>query len=191
MAAFTVKKMRIVVLSGMLLASGAVLAQKRQEPAYMAPVRKAEIVRLEAKRVEAEIEVLEREVKGYNKSIRKNEKVQDKMEDKTMRLKYKVVKQLSKMDTTVPHTTTYTEWKLIKAEKEQNHAATQIAKAEQKRQEKILVLGDKTKELQETRSKLSHFTAEDNPERPARRNKHKQKDKLPKDYKETETKPRG
>ena len=102
---------------------------------------------LEAGRIQAEINNAEKEVKVYSKEIKQNKRLQNRMKDKEGRLKYRVARQLAKMDTTSGHKRTYTEWQLVKTRKSLDQANLHIAKAEQAREEKILLLADKTKEF--------------------------------------------
>ncbi len=184
MAILFVKRMKMTLLAGLMLVSVASYGQE-----YMDALHRLEAVTLDVRRVEAEIEVLEREVAVYDKDIRKNEHLQEKMKDKEHRLKYKVMSELSKMDTTVPHKMTYKEWQLEKAERERAHATAQLAKAQQNRESRILALADKTKELQDARTRL-YNAGMTNPG-PARHKKVKQKTKQPKDHKGKEAELRG
>ncbi len=145
------KSIKRALFAGLLLLSVPSYGQ-----AYRDALDRAELKLLEIHRIEAEIDVMEREVATYDKNIRENERTQEKMKDRTERLKYKVMSELSKMDTTKPHDMTYKEWQLRKAESEGERAAIKLAKAQQSRQEKVLVMGEKTKELQDARTSLHH-----------------------------------
>jgi hypothetical protein len=177
MAILSVKKMKMALLAGLMLFSATSYGQENREK-----ISKMELAALEMNRVQAEIDLLEREVDVYDKSIRENERIQEKYKDKAERLKYKVMSELSKMDTTVPHKMTYKEWQLEKANRERAHAATQLAKAQHSREEKVLALGEKTKELKNAQFRFYHSAdINDISKRPSQRQK--QKNKQPKDYK--------
>jgi Skp family chaperone for outer membrane proteins len=109
---------------------------------------------VEMKYIESEMELTEREVVSYNKELRKKQKEQEKMNDKAQRLKYKVARTLNRIDTTVEHRPTYAEWQLQKAEMARDRAAMYIANTEPVRQQKILLLGEKSKELTEAKANL-------------------------------------
>ncbi|MBL7717242.1 MAG: hypothetical protein JNL72_00295 [Flavipsychrobacter sp.] len=97
----------------------------------------------------------ESEVAGYNKIIRQESRACERMKDKVRRLQYKAVRKTSDIDTTKERRMTYAEWQLRKAEQEEQQAATKVAKAEQCKQEKVLYLGQKVKELDEARLDLA------------------------------------
>ena len=122
------------------------------EPAYLTAMRSIEAKWLEMARIQAEMDVTEREIVYYNKELRKTRKEHDKMNDKAQRLKYKVARSLSRIDTTVEHRPTYLEWQLEKAERARDHAALYIANTEPARQQKIVLLGEQTKELAEAKA---------------------------------------
>jgi hypothetical protein len=119
---------------------------------YEAVLRKAEAKWLEMARIQAEMDVTEREVIYYNKELRHKRREYDKMNDKAQRLKYKVARELSRIDTTVEHRPTYVEWQLSKAERARDRAALFISNTEQARQQKIALLGEQTKELAEAKA---------------------------------------
>ncbi len=184
MAILFVKRMKMVLFAGVMLFSVPSYSQ-----AYIDAIDKAQVQALEVNRVKAEIDVLEMEVDIYEKTIRRNERIEEKMSDKADRLKYKVMRELFDIDTTVARKMTYKEWQLEKTVKERDRAALQVERAEMNRQERILSLGDKTKELEEARMRLYN-----NPyaQEPARKSKKaKQKTRQPKEQSGKEAQLRG
>lgn len=147
--------LRVVKLLGialLMLAGSPLLAQEKEQKIFPTDAMANMMFRqMEANRILSEIELAEREVRSYDKTIKANRKQQARMKDKAGRLKYRVVRKLSDMDTTVPHRTIYVEWQLIKAEKAEAHAALQIANAEKSREERILYLGDKITQYRQAR----------------------------------------
>lgn len=125
-----------------------------EKPQYEQAMLRAQAKFVEMKRIEAEMDVTEREVVSYNKELRKKQKEQEKMNDKAQRLRYKVARTLNRIDTTVEHRPTYAEWQLQKAEMARDRAAMYIANTEPVRQQKILLLGEKAKELTEAKASL-------------------------------------
>lgn len=138
--------------------------------------------------VNTEIEVAEREVHEYNKVIKENRRIEERAKDRADRLKYKVIREISDMDTTRPHEMTHNEWRLEKAERERSHANMQLVKAEQNKEQKTLYLGQKTKEREMAQTELVRSAAAQmkSDERDLDPNNKKPKSKrkyVPKDYK--------
>lgn len=138
--------------------------------------------------VNTEIEVAEREVHEYNKQIKESKRIEGRSKDRADRLKYKVMREISDMDTTKPHDMTYNEWRLEKAERERAHAQMQLAKAEKSREEKILYLGEKTRERELARTELarSAVAQRNSNERhldPNNKSPRKKRTRVPRDYK--------
>jgi hypothetical protein len=172
-----VKNIKRAFFAGLLLLSAPSYGQD-----YRDAMLRTEAQLLDIRRIEAEIDVMEREVAVYDKSIRENERTQEKMKDRADRLKYKVMSELSKMDTTRPHDMTYKEWQLKKAESAREQASVKLAKAQQSRQEKVLALGEKTKELHSAQTRLRQAPdMKDISKRQPQRKK--QKNKQSKEYK--------
>lgn len=158
------KSIKSVLFAGSLLLAAPSFGQ-----GHDAKPDQAERKLLEVRRIESEIDLMEREVAVYDKTIRENERTREKAKDRADRLKYKVMSEISKTDTTKPHDMTYKEWQLEKAQREQNQATLKLAKAQQSRQAKVLALGEKTKELQEARTSYYHTaTAGEEKQQPKR-----------------------
>lgn len=105
--------------------------------------------------LESQINLLETEVKGYNKEQKQYHRTYERAKDRENRLKYKVVRQLSKMDTTVAHKMTYAEWQLVKTQKTLEQTNLKLATTDKMRQEKIVKLGRLSQQLNKTRMALA------------------------------------
>lgn len=150
--------------------------------------RQNETARIKLALVNTEIEVAEREVHEYDKQIKDNKRIEERSKDRVDRLKYKVMREISDMDTTRPHNMTYNEWRLEKAERERAHARGQLAKAQKSREEKILYLGEKTREREMARTELARSAvaqknSNDRHLDPNNKSPRKKRTRVPRDYK--------
>lgn len=179
------KWMKNIIIACVVVFPVSVSAQANMPEAL---TRQNDNARVKLALVNSEIEVAEREVEEYNKVIKENQKIEGRSKDRADRLKYKVMREISDIDTTRPHKRTYNEWRLEKAERERDHANAQLAKASTSREEKILYLGEKTREREIAQTELARSAmAQQKSDRdrlkPNSKSTRDKRRRIPKDYK--------